>query len=417
MRNKPRKSDSCFRLLDLKKPVNAYLELTYECRNSCSGCPSRISENHCKPMAGKEWIELISHFSIFLSEIRLTGGEPTLHPDFNDILKYLVKGQCSFRIYTNGLWPDNEKMLNILSNAKNFGGFIFSLHGSTSSVHEFFTGSCDYSKIISNIENTAKKSIPFQTASIIGGFNSGNTAELIKRVTELGSRRHYFQRYIGPVRNGVSINREDMLMQLSYIHRIPSYIYSYRIGSCFPFCYYKGAQRCLAGIADITITPTGNIKPCPFSDEILGKWDFKTNRLSKSKKLKEWSRDFNEECLCCNDIAACMGGCRVMRRNFKFKRDPLMIKAAEDDNSYQSDETKKQITLTGYLNLAGKVRKESFGYILINEDKVIPVTDKAFAIISLCDGTRSFGEIIDISGKEAENFIVSLYIRGFLELV
>ncbi|MGV8124716.1 MAG: SPASM domain-containing protein [Candidatus Xenobiia bacterium LiM19] len=170
-------------------------------------------------------------------------------------------------------------------------------------------------------------------------------------------------------------------------------------------------------MTNITVTPSGGIKACPFSSEVLGKWNVERKRHSGKKKIDEWTSDFNEACLRCDEIAPCMGGCRVMRRNFGFSRDPLMGEPLKNECGDAPVPEGKPISLNGGIKLAGTVRQEPFGYILISEEDVVPLTERGYAAAALCDGTRNMEEVIAIAGKEAEDFLLSLYLRGFLELV
>lgn len=410
------KNDS-FNLLKLSNPVFAYLELTYRCGNKCPGCPSGRDEKESAHLSGEEWADVISYLSGFISEIRLTGGEPTYHPEFMNILAALIESRCGFKIYTNGLWPDTLNMFDILKETERFNGFVFSIHGSNAGIHEYFTGHSDYRKLLSNIQAAVKKGFHVHTASVLGAFNSGDISGIIRRSADLGAMRHCFQRYIGPSRDGISIYREDLFSVLSDISRIPPGAFSYRIGSCFPKCFFNSASQCLAGVTNITVTPSGSIKCCPFSSEIMGKWKVRKGGYSGKKKIMKWASDFNSNCLQCDEISLCMGGCRVMRRNFGFRRDPLMIGLSKTVSAAESLSENMKIALNGCVNLSCMIRREKFGYVLISGEKVVPVTNDGYRILSLCDGTRGFHEIFEIAGEEAKNFLLSLYLRDFLELV
>ncbi|MGV8124717.1 MAG: radical SAM protein [Candidatus Xenobiia bacterium LiM19] len=222
-----------FQLLNLSRPVFAYLELTHRCGNSCPGCQA-VTSSAQSEMSGGEWISLISHLSTFMTELRLSGGEPTLHPEFPDIIESLKKEKCSFRIYTNGLWPDTGRILKALKGSGNFRGFIFSLHGSAPEIHQFFTGPVDFERIVSNIEISVKEGFPVDIATVLGEFNRSNIPGILKLSSGIGSRRHHFLRYIGPFRGGISLYREDLAELLSQMGKIPPGIFSYRIGECFP---------------------------------------------------------------------------------------------------------------------------------------------------------------------------------------
>jgi len=56
----------------------------------------------------------------------LAGGEPALHPEFTDIVEYLLSEQFRLRIFTNGIWPEEhiEYVLNLDDAAKSHIGFL-----------------------------------------------------------------------------------------------------------------------------------------------------------------------------------------------------------------------------------------------------------------------------------------------------
>jgi hypothetical protein len=112
-----------------------------------------------------------------------------------------------------------------------------------------------------------------------------------------------------------------------------------------------------------------------------------------------------------------MGGCRVMRKEFGFRRDPLMEEPLQSSLQPVAVPQEKPVVLNGRLKFAGAVRKEKFGFILINKGEVMPVTEKGFKLITLCDGTREIGEIKALVGEKACNYIISLYMRGYLDIV
>ena len=414
---KERAAGEAFTLLKLSNPVYAWLELTHECPGSCPGCPSGAAGGESAVLPGTRWAGVIRGLSAFMEEVRLTGGEPTLHPDFFQILDALEAHKLYYRIYTNGLWPQPQKLLKTLKQSRFFRGFFFSLHSSIDSVHQWFTGLTNHALLIHHIRQAVKKGLPVYTATVLGEFNRNDIPAVLKLAATLGSMRQYFLRYIGPAREGVSMSRDALKSIIRSLAQIPLDFFSYRVSECFPGCFCSSSPSCLAGITHITITPSLLVRACPFSADISGKW---VNRgrggITGRKNLEKWVSDIPESCLGCDDIGACLGGCRVTRRNFLVKRDPLMEGPMGRRNTGQQASDKKPLTLQGAPRLRAMVRKETFGSLLISEGEVIPVTDRACELLSLCDGTRGIGEIEEKIAPEAMEFLLSLYLRGFLEL-
>jgi len=76
----------------LDKPAIAYLELTQHCSNQCVGCHFQKagSSQNCVPFLDfSAWKHIIDILSPSVQRVQLTGGEPTLHPEFFKITEYL----------------------------------------------------------------------------------------------------------------------------------------------------------------------------------------------------------------------------------------------------------------------------------------------------------------------------------------
>ncbi|KAH3756652.1 hypothetical protein Pelo_11507 [Pelomyxa schiedti] len=76
-------------------PSFAALELTYACNHSCPFCSNVWKDPEEKypirrQMNGQEWIEVIDKLAqMGVSSFCLTGGEPSMHPDFMKIVEHM----------------------------------------------------------------------------------------------------------------------------------------------------------------------------------------------------------------------------------------------------------------------------------------------------------------------------------------
>lgn len=90
-----------------KQPIGGSLELLPLCNMNCDMCYVRLSPEQVKRkgaiLSGKEWISLAEQMKesgvLFLL---LTGGEPFLHPDFQEIYLHFYKMGMVLTINTNG---------------------------------------------------------------------------------------------------------------------------------------------------------------------------------------------------------------------------------------------------------------------------------------------------------------------------
>lgn len=85
--------------------------LTTKCNRSCPYC---FAKSEMDGSAGElmSW-ENIVYLADFLTrsgerKVSLLGGEPTLHPDFIDIVCYLVERNFEVNVFTNGLLPEGK---------------------------------------------------------------------------------------------------------------------------------------------------------------------------------------------------------------------------------------------------------------------------------------------------------------------
>jgi len=97
-----------------------FFYITGRCNLNCDYCwqrekEERISEStrtSRNELTGKEWINVIKSIPK-LSFVGLTGGEPLLHSDFKEIIRFL-SGRLSYTINTNGILLDDEMLENII---------------------------------------------------------------------------------------------------------------------------------------------------------------------------------------------------------------------------------------------------------------------------------------------------------------
>jgi len=108
-----------------EKFIKIEWNLGKRCNYDCSYCPSVIHDNFSKH-TDLEIIKLaIDKFKEFSKPVRLsfTGGEPTVHPYFSDIIEYVNQNNVNFiSVTTNGTrLPDYYISLNVTQ-------YVFSLH-------------------------------------------------------------------------------------------------------------------------------------------------------------------------------------------------------------------------------------------------------------------------------------------------
>lgn len=95
------------------KPIIVDLYLTYHCNLSCQHCCHSAGPHRTESMTYEQikfvdsWLTAIKAMGRSVLAIGFTGGEPTLHPHFNEIVMMLShhKKTSQFALLTNGTQP------------------------------------------------------------------------------------------------------------------------------------------------------------------------------------------------------------------------------------------------------------------------------------------------------------------------
>lgn len=120
-------------------PITVELDITNVCNFACIHCHKDSKPLHLtKELSTKEILAIIEKCAqIGVPELILMGGEPLIHPDFLDFVKYAKeKGIRDIRTSTNG-WIIDETLAEEL--AKYFDNIQISIHGASASTHDFIT--------------------------------------------------------------------------------------------------------------------------------------------------------------------------------------------------------------------------------------------------------------------------------------
>jgi radical SAM protein with 4Fe4S-binding SPASM domain len=252
--------DVIARCSQLSIPAQAILELTYRCNLRCVHC--YVDVNETGELTSEEWKVVIDQLKVTGTiYLVFTGGEVMIRPDFLEIATYARRSGFFIGLLTNCtlLTPD---MARDIAELKPFS-IATSLYGATEATHESVT-------------------------QVIGSFN--RTIEGIKSLVDHG---------IAPIVQ--TLIMKSNLAELSQIERLVASlgaetsidigIAPSKSGRAFPFQYEPGVEElarcgwrpdiqgedkndgqglCKAGKAMCSISPNGDVFPCPMFPLKLG---------------------------------------------------------------------------------------------------------------------------------------------------
>lgn len=313
-------------------PVYYYLELTPSCNNLCPGCGNVFfgegTRQHLpSPLPPAAWQDILLQLQPHARRLRITGGEPTMHPEFENIVLWIGELGIPFVLFTNGRWQDADGLLALLGKAPQFQGFLVSLHGATPKAHETFSGvSGSFQETVSNIQQAVSKEFSVSISTIITHQNYQQIAEIVQLADTLGVSRVVFARYLGKEIPTISPADGELKIAIREIEAWRAKGAKVRFGNCIPQCFHPSSSTgCLAGIAFCTIDPWGRIRPCNHSHLIVG--DLLNDSVEEcwhSAKMRYWRALVPEQCQSCAEFARCHGGCRAIAQQRGQDRDPLI---------------------------------------------------------------------------------------------
>lgn len=299
-----------------------FLELTKKCNLNCRHCYIDKTA-FSKQLSTEGWIRIIDQLDkLDVLKIKLTGGEPMLHPYFYDIVNYIKKKKMGMRLYTNG------SMLNQLNIRKIKESGIrelqISLDGFTAKTHdEFRRTNGNFEKILGSLPFLDEIGISTILSYTVTDFNIEEVRLLGDYVRKFKNIRINISPYINYQCSNDSGDRflkvsEGTINKLKNAFFFFSDIWSQKINYGLTFSN-KYIGYCGAGIFSCYITSEGDVGLCP----LLNKGQFFAGSLKLEKLSNIWNysnafkayRQYNvkdiNKCNTCIYVNSCRGGCRA----------------------------------------------------------------------------------------------------------
>ena len=122
------------------KSKNAYLAVGYACNQRCRCCPL-IDKEHRRMIVSLEDIkkEATIMKNLGVTDVTISGGEPTIHPDFFEIIDFFFEKDIAVHILSNGeRFADNEFLTKFLQIAQNHEVSVTTtFHSHVAEEHEY----------------------------------------------------------------------------------------------------------------------------------------------------------------------------------------------------------------------------------------------------------------------------------------
>ncbi len=314
------------------------LEITTACNNFCSGCANvELSRNKAgrNTTAGYmlHWGKILEKIAKTYKDkviIRLSGGEPTLHPEFKAIVQMIAQLKIPFAILSTGRWKKirRETLLQMLEREEFFLGFLISLHGSDASNHCAFTESPEKSFIETchNIAFASERGLRVFTNTVITKLNWNEVDKVCNLSKKLGADMAVFNRFIAK-EHALLPTTTELKSAIQSILHLQQQTKACRIGNSMPKCFFdNNSYSTPAGFELCHISPSGKVRPDNFSHFGFGNLlESDLEEIWHSDKAKFFRNHFPESCLDCAALSSCRGGMKSLSLDsFTAQGDPLM---------------------------------------------------------------------------------------------
>ena len=257
--------------LGLSSPICLTWELTYSCNLACVHCLSSSGRRDPRELTSAECrtvIDTLQRMQVFY--VNIGGGEPTVRPDFWELVDYSTAHQVGVKFSTNGIRLDAAAARRLA--ASDYVDVQISLDGATAEVNDAVRGAGSYRTANRAMANLAAAGFRgFKISVVVTRHNvsqldafqqiaddhgaqlrltrlrpSGRGADVWPELHPTGAQQRELYEWL-------SAHGERVLTGDSFFHLSP-------YGKPLP-----GLNMCGAGRVVCLIDPVGDVYACPFA--------------------------------------------------------------------------------------------------------------------------------------------------------
>ncbi len=320
------------------------VEVIGKCLMNCMHCSSSCSAENKDILSLDEITALIEESKeLGVRIFEVSGGEPLLHPDLDQIVKEASK-HFEVRLYTSGYTgSSNGVSKERFSELKSEGvhKVVFNMQGSTAQTHQKLSKTFgSFNSLINSIRNAKEAGLPVSVHFVPTKFNYKELRDTAELCSNLGVEELAVLRFVSQGRG--ELNRdsleltqgefEELLNDVVKLKKEYKNRLRIRTGCPMNFCSLIDRDistvHCKAGRETILIGYDGRITPCPAfkntPEFIAG--NIRNASLSELLRdnavltmLSEYDHNrISGECSSCEDIDYCKGRC-IAQRYYKYK--------------------------------------------------------------------------------------------------
>ena len=163
-------------------PIRVYFELTRKCTLRCRMCFNDSGVHAADELSTNEVLKILDALRLAaVFDVRFSGGEPTTHPDWYEILAYAKSIGLTVSMNTNGFFPDMKIPAQLVQ--LGLDQVAVSLDGNER-VHDNLRGAGVFRRVVETLEYLAIHNAPTRINSIV----TRHSMDSLEDVLELAGR-------------------------------------------------------------------------------------------------------------------------------------------------------------------------------------------------------------------------------------
>ena len=311
--------------LGLDAPICLTWELTYGCNLACIHCLSSSGRRDPRELSTRQamaFVDELRELQVFY--VNIGGGEPTIRPDFYDLLDYSVEQRVGVKFSTNGSTITPERAQRLA--ATDYVDVQISIDGANAATNDAVRGDGSFA--------TARRAMDHLAAADFGPFKI-SVVMTRQNIPELDAFAGMAEEYGAQLRltrlrpSGRGADTWDLLhptqaQQVDLYHWLverphvltgDSFFHLSALGEALP-----GLNLCGAGRVVCLIDPLGDVYACPFvlhdefkAGSVLEPGGFAHVWRESSLFLGLREPTSAGACASCGSFDACQGGCMAAK--------------------------------------------------------------------------------------------------------
>jgi mycofactocin biosynthetic radical S-adenosylmethionine protein MftC len=318
--------------LGLAAPICLTWELTYACNLACVHCLSSSGKRDPRELSTQSCMDIIDELErMQVFYVNIGGGEPTVRPDFWELVDYATAHHVGVKFSTNGVRITPETAARLA--AGDYVDVQISLDGATAEVNDAVRGAGSYAMALRALENLAGAGFSGAKISVVA---TRHNVRQLDEFAALASRYGATLRItrLRPAGRGAAVWDQlhptaDQQVQLhdwlvakgEQVLTGDSFFHLSGLGEPGAL---PGLNMCGAGRVVCLIDPVGDVYACPFAihdrflaGNILSDSGFGTGFANVWKNAPLF-RELREPqsggaCESCRHYDSCRGGCMAAK--------------------------------------------------------------------------------------------------------